>query len=75
MSPSLISIAQAAQRLKVRPDYIAQLVAKGRLQFVGEQQLAADEVEKLAQLMDKLRHNGIATLVNISAQGGNPLES
>ena len=63
-----LSLQQAAQRLNVRPKTIHEFVAKKRLNFVGEELLDANEVEKLALLMDKLRTDGIATLVNISAK-------
>lgn len=66
MNTSLLSIAEAAERLQVRPSYIHELVAKGRLSFVGAQALDAGEVDRLAQLMKKLRSEGIATLVNIA---------
>lgn len=62
-----LTLQQAAQRLKVRPKTIHEFVAKKRLHFIGEELLDADEVEKLALLMDKLRTDGIATLVNISS--------
>jgi hypothetical protein len=65
MKPTL-SLEEAAQRLNLRPQTIQNFVAKKRLHFVGVNRLDAHEVEKLALLMDKLRTNGIATLVNIS---------
>jgi uncharacterized phage-associated protein len=68
MLHQLLSITQAAERLRVRPEYIHQLVAKKRLSFMHGQQLDAAQVEQLARLMEKLRNNGIATLVEISAQ-------
>lgn len=68
MLRQLLSVTQTAERLRVRPDYIHELVAKGRLSFTHGQQLDATEVEKLALLMEKLRKNGIATLVEITAQ-------
>ena len=74
MLQQLFSIAQAAERLRVRPEYVRELVAKQRLSFIHGEQLDAAEVEKLARLMDKLRQGGIAALVDISAQGGSPLE-
>lgn len=63
-----LTLQQAAQRLNVRPKTIHEFVAKKRLSFVGDELLDADEVEKLALLMDKLRTNGIATLVEISSE-------
>jgi uncharacterized phage-associated protein len=68
MLHQLLSITQAAERLRVRPEDIHQLVAKKRLSFMHGQQLDAAQVEQLARLMEKLRNNGIATLVEISAQ-------
>jgi hypothetical protein len=69
MLRQLLSVTQTAERLRVRPDYIYELVAKGRLSFSHGEQLDAADVEKLAKLMEKLRSNGIATLVEITAQG------
>ncbi|HWV14354.1 MAG TPA: hypothetical protein VN030_02900 [Cellvibrio sp.] len=63
-----LSLQQAAERLKVRPKTIHEFVAKKRLRFIGKELLDADEVEKLALLMEKLRADGIATLVNISGK-------
>lgn len=68
MLQQLLSITQAAERLRVRPSYVRELVAKGRLTFVHGEQLNAAEVEQLAKLMDKLRHEGLATLVQISGE-------
>lgn len=65
MLQQLLSITQTAQRLRVRPSYVRELVAKGRLAFVHGEQLDATQVERLGKLMDKLRNNGIATLVEI----------
>ncbi|MES2822065.1 MAG: hypothetical protein V4732_00585 [Pseudomonadota bacterium] len=67
MKPTL-SLQQAAQRLNVRPQTVKDFVAKQRLHFVEGDLLDAAEVEKLALLMDKLRTNGIATLVEISGK-------
>lgn len=63
-----LTLQQAAERLHVRPKTIHEFVAKKRLRFVGNELLDANEVEKLALLMDKLRTNGIATLVEISSE-------
>ncbi|WP_049631256.1 hypothetical protein [Cellvibrio sp. pealriver] len=68
MLRQLLSITQTAERLRVRPEYVRQLVAKKRLDFIHGEQLDAAQVERLAQLMEKLRSNGIATLVEITAQ-------
>ena len=68
MLRQLLSITQTAERLRVRPDYVRQLVAKNRLEFIHGEQLDAAQVEQLAQLMEKLRNNGIAALVEITAQ-------
>ena len=70
MLQQLLSITQTAERLKVRPEYVRELVAKKRLSFIHGEQLDAAQVEKLAALMDKLRHQGIATLVQIVDEGG-----
>lgn len=68
MLRQLLSITQTAERLRVRPEYVHALVAKKRLEFIHGEQLDAAQVERLALLMDKLRKNGIATLVEICAQ-------
>lgn len=70
MLQQLLSITQTAERLRVRPDYVRELVSKQRLTFIHGEQLDALQVEKLAKLMDKLRNNGIATLVQIIEEGG-----
>jgi hypothetical protein len=67
MKPTL-SLQQAAHRLNVRPQTIHDFVAKRRLHYVDNELFDAAEVEKLALLMDKLRTNGIATLVEISGK-------
>lgn len=66
MLQQLLSITQTSERLRVRPSYVRELVAKGRLQFVHGEQLDASEVERLAQLMNKLRGEGLAALVQIT---------
>ena len=68
MLRQLLSISQTAERLRVRPDYVRELVAKKRLTFTHGEQLDAADVEQLAKLMDKLRACGIAALVEISGQ-------
>lgn len=68
MPESLISLEETAIRLRVRPAYVEELVKKGRLKFADNRQLVAGEVDKLAELMNKLRNQGIATLVDITAQ-------
>lgn len=70
MLRQLLSITQTAERLRVRPEYVHELVAKKRLEFIHGEQLDAVQVERLARLMEKLRKNGIATLVEICAQDG-----
>lgn len=67
MLRQLLSITQTAERLRVRPEYVRELVAKKRLSFTHGEQLDAAQVEQLARLMEKLRQNGIATLVEITA--------
>lgn len=68
MLRQLLSITQTAERLRVRPEYVRELVSKKRLEFIHGEQLDAAQVEQLAKLMEKLRKNGIATLVEICAQ-------
>lgn len=68
MLQQLLSITQTAKRLRVRPEYVRQLVAKGRLSFFHGEQLDAADVERLAQLMNKLRGEGLAALVQITAE-------
>jgi cell division FtsZ-interacting protein ZapD len=72
MLQQLLSITQTAERLRVRPEYVRELDKKQRLTFIHGEQLDAAQVEKLAKLMDKLRNNGIATLVQIVEDGGKP---
>jgi hypothetical protein len=67
MLHQLLSVTQTAERLRVSQQYVHQLVAKKRLTFIYGEQLDSAEVEKLAKLMEKLRQNGIATLVEITA--------
>jgi hypothetical protein len=67
MLQQLLSITQTAERLRVRPAYVRELVAKGRLTFIHGEQLDANDVERLAQLMNKLRGEGLAALVQITA--------
>ncbi|MES2672991.1 MAG: hypothetical protein V4660_02065 [Pseudomonadota bacterium] len=67
MKPTL-SLQQTAERLNVRPKTVKEFVAKQRLHYVDGELFDAAEVEKLALLMDKLRTNGIATLVEISGK-------
>lgn len=74
MLQQLLSIHQAAERLRVRPSYVRELVAKGRLDFVHGEQLDAKDVERLAQLMDKLRSEGLAALVQISGASSDSVE-
>lgn len=69
MLRQLLSITQTAERLRVRPEYVRELVKKQRLEFIHCEQLDAAQVEQLAKLMEKLRSNGIATLVEITAAG------
>lgn len=66
MLRQLLSVPQTAKRLRVRPSYVRELVAKGRLTFTHGEQLDALEVEHLAALMDKLRGKGLAALVQIT---------
>jgi hypothetical protein len=61
-----LTIAQTAERLRVRPAYVRELVAKGRLNMTQDENFDATEVERLAQLMDKLRGEGLAALVQIT---------
>lgn len=70
MLTQLLSIQQTAERLKVREEYVYELVKKNRLNFIHGEQLDAVQVERLAKLMDNLRHQGIATLVQIINDGG-----
>lgn len=69
MLQQLLSISQTAERLRVRPAYVRELVAKGRLEFTHGEQLDALKVEELAKLMNKLREEGLAALVQITDVG------
>ena len=62
----LISIEQAARRLGVSRQFVLTMVGKGRLSPVGVDQLAVAEVDALKTLVDKLKADGIAAMVNIA---------
>jgi hypothetical protein len=69
-SRSTFTLTQTAERLSVRPAYVHQLVAKKRLKLLEGDLFEQVEVERLADLMDKLRGKGIAALVQISGKEG-----
>lgn len=74
-----IGIEEAAQRLAVRPEFVRQMIAKGRLNVRedsahGESRLEAAEVAELGRLMERLRGTGIAAMVNAAGDDGNPLD-
>ena len=75
MQQQLLTLNQTAERLRVRPAFVRELALKQRLSFTSDQRLEASQVEKLALLMDKLRHRGLASLVDIVAEGQDPLAS
>jgi hypothetical protein len=75
MPQELLSVTQTAERLGVSKKYVQVLVTKKRLELVHGEQFNAQAVDQLAQLMNKLRHNGIATLVEISAAQNNTEEN
>jgi hypothetical protein len=66
MRPSMLTLTQSAERLGVRPSYVNALVEKKRLKLIDNELFEESEVERLATLMNKLRHQGIVTLVNIA---------
>lgn len=69
-----IDIDEAAARLSVSQGFIRQMIAKGRLTPDGENRLAADQVMALGRLMERLRGQGIATMVNAAGADENPLD-
>lgn len=68
-----IDIEEAAARLSVSQGFIRQMIAKGRLTPDSEGRLAADQVAALKGLMERLRGQGIATMVNAAGADKNPL--
>jgi hypothetical protein len=68
MNQEYLSATETAELLQVSTGYIKQLVAKQRLHPSANNTFAAQEVKQLAELMAKLRNQGIATLVAIADQ-------
>lgn len=68
-----ISVAEAAARLEVRPEFVRRMVDKGRLSLDENDRLDALEVDKLGTLLKRLRGQGVATLVGAieNELGGN----
>jgi hypothetical protein len=68
-----IRIEEAARRLSVSPEFVRQMIVKGRLDTHGEDLLAAGQVAELGRLMERLRGQGIAAMVNAAGEDKNPL--
>lgn len=58
-----ISIETAADRLGVRPDFVRQMIGKGRLTPDEQGQLDAGEVASFGALLERLRGGGVATVI------------
>ncbi|MDQ2076744.1 hypothetical protein [Marinimicrobium sp. ABcell2] len=69
-----IRIEEAARRLSVSPEFVRQMVAKGRLNSHGEDLLESGQVAELGSLMQRLRGGGIAAMVNATGDDKNPLD-
>ncbi|WP_341938187.1 hypothetical protein [Marinimicrobium sp. C2-29] len=59
----LISIETAAERLRVRPDFVQRMIDKGRLAPDDGGQLDAADVEAFGALLERLRGGGVATVI------------
>lgn len=59
----LISISEAAELMQTRPDFVRQMIAKGRLKMDADERLDKCQVIELKALIGRLRGNGIATMV------------
>ena len=69
-----IDIEEAAAQLSVSERFIRQMIAKGRLTPDGENRLLTDQVVELGSLMERLRGQGIATMVNAAGADDEPLD-
>jgi len=63
-----LSLNECAARLGCSRSFVDTMVSKGRLQPDKQGRIAATELEQLAQLLSKLRHGGIAAMVNAADQ-------
>jgi len=61
--PTSLTRKEAAERLGQSPTFVERMIAKGRLHPDAQGRLAGEEVEQLAELLDRLRQSGVATLV------------
>lgn len=61
--PASLTRQEAADRLGQSPAFVERMIAKGRLHPDGEDRLLAQEVEQLAELLGRLRQNGVATVL------------
>ena len=57
-----LNLEQAAERLSQSRAFVERMIAKDRLHPDAQRQLSVQEVEQLAQLLDRLRQSGVATL-------------
>lgn len=64
----LISISEAARLMEARPDFVRQMIAKGRLELREGERLDKRQVLELKELIGRLRGNGIATMVQSADQ-------
>lgn len=58
-----ISVAEAAERLEVRPGFVQRMLEKGRLTADAEGRLDPDQVGEFGALLKRLRAGGVATVI------------
>ena len=61
--PTSLTRQEAAERLGQSPAFVERMIAKGRLHADGQDRLSVQEVEQLAELLGRLRHSGVATVL------------
>ncbi len=70
----LISTAEAARLLDARPDFVHQMIAKGRLKLLDGNLFDKSQVLELKELIGRLRGDGIATMVQAADAKPDPSE-
>lgn len=68
-----LSLTETCQRLSASEDFVATMVQKQRLTPLPGYRFDAAEVESLAELLQRLRTGGIATMVDVAAQSPDKL--
>lgn len=69
MNQTTLSLAETAKLLNVRESYVLELIAKDRLNVLSDNRFDAEQVSKLAELLNKLRGNGINALLHAASEG------